>query len=95
MISPEVGGGQQIATDETKSGPLHLHQQHWRCTAIGVLEDPVFDPEQHAFHCVRALEIPTPSWTTRDAVFDGLGLPEGVPVAQYVHAYASPIWHLA
>ena len=56
-------------------------------------EDPDFDPSQRAFYYVRVLEIPTPRWTTYDAVFYGLDLPEGVPAFQQERAYTSPIWY--
>ncbi|AXI46929.1 hypothetical protein C1J03_13410 [Sulfitobacter sp. SK012] len=56
-------------------------------------EDPDFDPSQRAFYYVRVLEIPTPRWTTHDAAFYGVGLPEGVPPTQQDRAYTSPIWY--
>ena len=40
-------------------------------------KDPDFDPNQRAFYYVRVLEIPTPRWTTYDAAFFGVELPEG------------------
>ena len=62
-----------------------LLMAHWK--------DPDFDPKQRAFYYVRVLEIPTPRWTTYDAVFYGKALPEGVPVTQQDRAYTSPIWY--
>ena len=55
--------------------------------------DPDFDPEQHAFYYVRVLEIPTPRWTTYDAVFFGIDLPDTVPATIQDRAYTSPIWY--
>jgi hypothetical protein len=60
---------------------------------MGFWEDPAFDPEQRAFYYVRVLEIPTPRWTTYDAAFYGVDLPEGVPASQQERAYTSPIWY--
>jgi len=56
-------------------------------------EDPDFDRNERAFYYVRVLEIPTPRWTTYDAVFYGLDLPDGVPAVQQDRAYTSPIWY--
>jgi len=46
---------------------------HWK--------DPGFDAKQRAVDCVRVLEIPTPRWTTFDAKFIGVALPEDVPTS--------------
>ena len=56
-------------------------------------EDSDFNASQRAFYYVRALEIPTPRWTTYDAVFYNLDLPEDVPATQQERAYTSPIWY--
>lgn len=56
-------------------------------------QDPDFDPQQRAFYYVRVLEIPTPRWTTYDAVFYGRDLPEDVPATQQERAYTSPVWY--
>ncbi len=55
--------------------------------------DPDFDPDEHAFYYVRVLEIPTPRWTTYDAAFFGIDLPENVPATIQDRAYTSPIWY--
>ena len=56
-------------------------------------KDPKFDAKQHAFYYVRALEIPTPRWTTYDAAFFGVDLPKDVPATHQERAYTSPIWY--
>jgi len=56
-------------------------------------KDPDFDTEQHAFYYVRVLEIPTPRWTTYDAAFYGIDLPNTVPATIQDRAYTSPIWY--
>ena len=56
-------------------------------------EDPDFDPAEPAFYYVRVLEIPTPRWTTYDAVFYGIKRPDNVPATVQDRAYTSPIWY--
>ncbi len=58
---------------------------HWK--------DPDFDPEQDAFYYIRVLEIPTPRWTTYDAVFYGIERPTNVPATLQDRAYTSPVWY--
>jgi hypothetical protein len=58
---------------------------HWK--------DPDFDSGQRAFYYVRVLEIPTPRWTTYDAVFFGIKRPDNVPATLQDRAYTSPIWY--
>jgi hypothetical protein len=55
--------------------------------------DPDFDPAEAAFYYVRVLEIPTPRWTTYDAAFFGIDLPDNVPATIQDRAYTSPIWY--
>ncbi len=58
---------------------------HWR--------DPNFDPNQRAFYYVRVLEIPTPRWTTYDAVRFNTKLPTRVPATVQDRAYTSAVWY--
>jgi len=55
------------------------------------LVDPDFDPNESAFRYVRVLEIPTPRWSTCDAVRFGIELPDNVPATVQDRAYTSPI----
>ena len=55
--------------------------------------DPDFDPQEPAFYYVRVIEIPTPRWTTYDAAFFGMPLPDTVPATVQDRAYTSPIWY--
>jgi hypothetical protein len=55
--------------------------------------DPAFDVKQRAFYYVRVLEIPTPRWTTYDAMVFGVELPTDVPATIQERAYSSPIWY--
>ncbi len=56
-------------------------------------QDPEFDPKVPAFYYVRVIEIPTPRWTTYDAAFFAIKLPDNVPPTIQDRAYTSPIWY--
>jgi hypothetical protein len=58
-----------------------------------VWTDPDFDPALHAVYYVRVLEIPTPRWSTYDAVSLGVPAPEGVTASIQERAWSSPIWY--
>ena len=60
---------------------------------MGSWRDDDFDPSRHAFYYVRVLEIPTPRWSTYDAVRNGLPLLEDVPATIQERAWTSPIWY--
>ena len=61
----------------------------------GYWQDPDFDPNNNAFYYVRVIEIPKPRWTTIDAAFYDIPLPEAVPAEVQDRAYTSPIWFSA
>jgi hypothetical protein len=55
--------------------------------------DPEFKPGERAVYYVRVLEIPTPRWSTYDAVRLKLPLPKDVPHTIQERAWSSPIWY--
>ncbi|MCB1701859.1 MAG: DUF3604 domain-containing protein [Halioglobus sp.] len=54
--------------------------------------DPEFDSRQRAFYYVRVLEIPTPRWSTFDAV--ALGTQPMSPASIQERAITSAIWYI-
>lgn len=62
-------------------------------TLIGSWTDNDFNPAEGAFYYARVLEIPTPRWTTYDAVRNNLPLLTDVPAVIQERAWGSPIWY--
>jgi hypothetical protein len=56
-------------------------------------QDPDFESGERAFYYARVIEIPTPRWTTYDAVRLGSTLHERDPRIVQDRAYSSPIWY--
>jgi len=54
-------------------------------------QDPEFNPEYEALYYVRVLEIPTPRWSTYDAV--RLKIPPMQPITIQERAISSAIWY--
>jgi hypothetical protein len=60
---------------------------------IGSWTDTDFNPGQYALYYARVLEIPTPRWSTYDAVRAGVPLLDGVDATIQERAWTSPIWY--
>jgi len=58
-----------------------------------VWTDLEFDETQHAFYYARVLEIPTPRWSTIDAVALGRPLLKNIEPTLQERAWTSPIWY--
>jgi hypothetical protein len=59
----------------------------------GGWSDDTFDPGQHAVYYVRVLEIPTPRWSSYDAVRNKEVPLDNVPATVQERAWTSPIWY--
>ncbi len=97
-----VSDGRQVGSDGRARDPVGNTVDIATATFTNTIGDPIltahwqdpdFDPEEHAFYYVRVLEIPTPRWTTYDAAFYGIDLPDTVPATIQDRAYTSPIWY--
>ncbi|MBT4163021.1 MAG: DUF3604 domain-containing protein [Gammaproteobacteria bacterium] len=81
---PDVGNTVDVATAEyTNSIGGALISVYWR--------DPQFVPTQEAFYYARVLEIPTPRWSTFDAIT--LGTEPMQPTTISERAITSSIWY--
>jgi len=58
-----------------------------------VWQDPEFDPKNPAVYYLRVLEIPTPRWSTLNAVKARLPLPADQPAIVQGRGWSSPIWY--
>jgi len=59
----------------------------------GVWTDPNFDASQNAVYYARVIQIPTPRWSTYDAIRANLPLQDGVASTVQERAWTSPIWY--
>jgi hypothetical protein len=97
-----VSGSRKIGADGRCKTPVGDTVDIEQATYTNTIGDPVlvarwtdpdFDAKESAFYYVRVLEIPTPRWTTYDAAFYGIDLPDNVPATLQDRAYTSPIWY--
>jgi hypothetical protein len=60
---------------------------------IGHWTDPQFDSALGAYYYARVLQVPTPRWSTCDAVRNDLPLLEDEPATVQERAWSSPVWY--
>jgi hypothetical protein len=83
--APDVGNTVDLKTGRyTNSIGATVLTAFWR--------DPEFDPKTPAVYYARALEIPTPRWSTLLAIKSKLPIPTTVPATIQERAWTSPIW---
>jgi hypothetical protein len=85
-VLPPVGNSVDLATAEYTNS---IGSDELR----GSWTDDDFDPAQHALYYARVLEIPTPRWTTYEAVRNSLPLLTDVPATIQERVWTSPIWY--
>ena len=93
---PPIGSTVDVARatyDNTIGSALKMSFGSAELSTVWV--DPDFDPDERAFYYVRVLEIPTPRYSTYDAVALGRDPAEftGQPPAIQERAFSSPIWY--
>ena len=83
-LMPEVGSTVDIvgASYDNSIGDAELK---------GIWRDSEFDPTVRAFYYARVMQIPTPRWSTYDAMRLGVSPPN--PPAIQERAWTSPIWY--
>ncbi len=97
-LSPARAGGADNTAADSIGSTVDLTTASYRnsigsATLSTTWTDPDFDPDEHAFYYARVLEIPTPRWSTYDAVRFKVPRPETVPGTVQDRAYSSPIWY--
>jgi len=60
---------------------------------IGYWEDTEFDPQAYVTYYARVIEIPTPRWSTYQAVKHNVPLSKIVPAITQERAWTSPVWY--
>ena len=90
----DTGSGKAVALESTVNIETASYSNSSGSTSLGSFwVDPDFDASQRAFYYARVIEIPTPRWSTYDAVRFQQELPEHVPAVIQERAYTSPIWY--
>ena len=94
-VADGTGRSRQPVGDTVDLGKATYSNTIGASLLTAVFRDPDFDPSRSAVYYVRVLEIPTPHWTTYDAVRFGGARPAGHPGTTQERAYTSPIWYRA
>ena len=85
----QAAAGRQYRRPENR----HVHEHDRRGGIERHLDRPEFRCAQNALYYVRVIQIPTPRWSTFDAVRAGLPLQDGVASVVQERAWTSPIWY--
>jgi len=59
-----------------------------------IWSDPDFDPDMESMYYLRVLEIPTPRWSTFDAVQLGIPVDDNLDATIQERGWSSPIWYM-
>ena len=84
--------GHFLSVGSTVDVPAARYSNTIGASQLSVLwRDPDFDPALEALYYARAIEIPTPRWSTYDAM--KLGVPAPEPATLQERAISSAIWY--
>ena len=90
----DVKTGKAPAVGNTVDVALATYKNSIGATSLtAVWTDPEFDPGLNAAYYGRVIEIPTPRWSTYDAMRLKRAVPEGMQKIIQERAYTSPIWY--
>jgi hypothetical protein len=91
VVDPQTGSVDPVPNTVDLSKATYTNQ-YGATLLLAIWTDPSYIKGQNAAYYARVLEIPTPRWSTYDAVKLGLPVSDKVPPTIQERAWTSPIW---